>query len=54
MNAVAHAVAAYVASFVSGVFEGIGSAFAEFSKSSISDFINIETADSKYALATNH
>ncbi len=53
MNAVAHAVAAYVASFVSGVFEGIGSAFAEFSKSSISDFISIETADSKYALATN-
>lgn len=54
MNAIAHAAASYVSSLVSGIFEGIGAAFGEFSKSSASDFISVETADSKDALATNN
>lgn len=53
MNAIAHAAASYVASFVSGIFEGIGSSLGEIFKTSASDYISIETADSKYALATN-
>lgn len=50
-NDLALAAANYVASFVAGAIEGVAGAYGSFFKSSASDYVTIETADSATSLA---